>query len=285
MSHEHGAASFANGVRQIVARAGLALLGMILSGMAAGQPASWSVHPGLTDRWTFEAGAFFPKIDTTASLNSTGGAIGTSVNFENELGFEDSETVGSFLARVRLGERWRIEFEYFALNRTSSRTISRTIQWGDTTFPFSTEVRGEFDSDIYRLSGGYSFIKNNQGELGAVLGLHVTDFNMSLRSTNLSGQTGEAIAPLPTIGLYGSYAFTPRWLLSGRVDYFSLDYDDYDGSLLNLTAAIDYRFTKNFGIGAGWRHVDYDLTVTKTKLSGNVNYKFSGPVVYLVASF
>src|SRR5262249_19585565 len=148
-----------------------------------------------------------------------------------------------------------------------------------------TVVSSDFDSDIYRLSAGYSFVKTNEAELGVALGLHVTDFKLSLNATGIGGQTGDTLAPLPTIGGDGADALTPRGLLSGRVDYFSLNYQDYDGRLLNFSAGVDYRFTRNFGVGLGYRYVDYDLTVTKAKFDGGVNYNFKGPVLYLVGSF
>ena len=191
----------------------------------------------------------------------------------------------SILGKLRLGERWRIEGEYFALNRSGSRAINKTINWGGNTYPIGITVNSEFDSDIYRLSAGYSFIKSTEAELGVALGLHVTDFTMSLAGANVARRTGDALAPLPTIGFYGSYAFTPRWLLSGRVDIFSFSYNEFDGSLVNAVAAVDYRFTRNFGIGLGYRYVDYDLDVTKSSFSGAVQYRFSGPVLYLVGSF
>ena len=79
-------------------------------------------------------------------------------------------------------------------------------------------------------------------------------------------KAGDALAPLPTIGFYGAYAFTPRWLLSGRVDFFSMSYGDYDGSLTDVSAGVDYRFSRNFGVGVGYRYVDYDVDVTRTRL-------------------
>ena len=222
---------------------------------------------------------------TTARLDSTTLGAGTSVSFEDDLGLDDREVSVSILGKLRLGERWRIEGEYFALNRSGTRVINKTINWGGNIYPIGITVDSEFDSDIYRLSAGYSFIKSTEAELGVALGLHVTDFTMSLAGANVARRTGDALAPLPTIGIYGSYAFTPRWLLTGRVDFFSFSYNDYDGSLVNAVAAVDYRFTRNFGIGLGYRYVDYDLDVTKSSFSGAVQYRFSGPVLYLVGSF
>ena len=259
--------------------------GMFLPGLVAGQAPGWTVHPGLQDRWSLEIGAYAPNVKTSASLDSTTTGRGTTVNFEEDLGLSDRKTMGSVLARLRLGERWRIEAEYFVLDRSGTRAINRTINWGGTVYPVGVVVNSEFNSDVYRLSGGYSFVKDAQKEFGVALGLHVTDFAISLAAAGAGARAGEALAPLPTLGLYGAYAFTPKWLLSGRVDYFSLQYEQYDGSLINFTAGIDYRFSRHFGVGLGYRYVDYDVNVTKTNFTGNISYKFSGPMLYATMSF
>ena len=118
-----------------------------------------------------------------------------------------------------------------------------------------------------------------------VLGLHVTDFKASLGAANVGAQTGDALAPLPTVGLYGAYALTPKWLVSARFDYFSLNYNEYDGELKNFTVGVDYRFARHFGAGLAYRYLEYELNSTKPKLTGSVNYQFSGPLLYLTASF
>jgi len=270
---------------QLRVATGMALTGILLSGPAAGQEASGTVHPGLQDRWTLEIGLYAPTVKTSARLDSPTLGIGTAVSFEDNLGLTDRETMGTFLGRVRLGERWRIEAEYFSLDRSGTQTISRTVNWGGNVYSVGAVVNSEFNSDIFRLSGGYSFIKNAQSELGVALGLHVTDFAASLSAASVGTKAGDTLAPLPTIGMYGAYAFTPRWLLSGRIDYFALGYNEYDGSLVNFSAGVDYRFHRNFGVGLGYRYVDYDLDLTKTNFTGNVQYQFSGPVLYAVGSF
>ena len=49
--------------------------------------------------------------------------------------------------------------------------------------------------------------------------------------------------------------------------------------------AVDYRFARNFGVGLGYRYVDYDLDVTRASFTGGVKYEFSGPMLYLIGSF
>jgi len=266
-------------------RVGLALLAMMAAGFAAGQPAALATHPALQDRWHFQLGIYTPNVDTTARLNGAGGLVGTEVSFEEDLGFTERNDMPAVLASVRLGERWKIEAEYLSLRRDNSRALSRTINWGDNAYTVGTTVNSQFSSDIFRLSAGYSFVRDAQKEFGATLGLHTTDFKMTIAAAGIGGDTGEALAPLPTLGFYGAYALTPRWLLSGRVDIFSLQYQEYDGSLTNVTAGVDYRLFRSFGLGAAYRYIDYDLNVTKSKFNGGINYRFSGPMLYLVSSF
>jgi hypothetical protein len=261
----------------------VAALALVLFSSAAS--AQQVAHPALTDRWTFQVGVYAPQVETTASLNGSGGRVGTAISFEDDLNLTDRKTMPAVLASVRLGQRWKIEAEYLSLKRSGTRTATRTINWGDNTYPIGATINSSFDSDIYRLSGGYSFIKDSQRELGVALGVHATDFAASLSAAAGGTRAADTLAPLPTIGVYGAYAFSPQWLVSGRFDYFSLKYEDYDGSLANLSIGVDYRVTRQFAIGLAWRHVDYDVDITKPHYTGGVRYKFNGPALYGALSF
>jgi len=257
-----------------------------LQGSAAGEDtAAGRVHPSLQDKWNIQLGVFSAKIDSSARLDNKTTGAGTTLNLEEDLGLADRKTVGTLLVSVRLGERWKIEAEYFSYNRGNSRALDRTIVWGDNTYPVNTVVTSEFNSDTYRLSGGYSFIREREREFGVTLGLHATHVSTTLSTPGVATRRGEILTPLPTIGVYGAYAFSPKWLLSGRLDYFSLDYENVEGSLVNFTAGVEYRMSRHFGIGAGYRHVDVDLSVSKAEFIVSVNSKLSGPTLFAVASF
>jgi hypothetical protein len=265
-----------------------AAVALALSGLSCA-----ALAEGPQDRYWAELEYFFPTISSTARFDfPSTNAPGTEVRLEDELGLDDRKATPYFTLGARLGDSWRIEFEYYRLNREASRTITRDIQWGDVTYPASATLTTKFDSSVYRLTGGWSFYRTNQAEGGLSFGLHTTDFKLALSGqgngpAGLSLQRGEhdQLVPLPTIGLYGSYQVADQWLLRGRVDYLSLKYEQYDGSLVNWLAAVDWRFAKNWAAGLGYRFVDYKLESTKDNFHGEVNYRFKGPTLYMQANF
>lgn len=249
----------------------------------------------LTQKLWVQIGAFRPSISSHIQVDrSNTGAAGTDLHLEDELGLPEHKTLGTLLVGARFGDRWRAEFEYFSLKRSADKTLLETeIVVDDTTFPISAAVDSEFDSKVARASVGYSFYKTDEAEAGVVAGLHVTRFTFSVEG--LGQVDGSTVAvrreeaahtvPLPTIGAYGTYAFAPSWLASGRADAFAIDYKGHKGRLLNLQANVQYRFTGNFALGVGYRYDQYKVTETRRDPRGELRYTFQGPQVFIDAGF
>ncbi|HTT13165.1 MAG TPA: hypothetical protein VMG60_20015 [Burkholderiaceae bacterium] len=246
-----------------------------------------------TDQYWIGLEYFYPTITSTARVDFPGTNVpGTEVRLEDELGLSDRKGTPYFLAGMRLGQNWRLEFEYYTLNRSATRAIDRDINFGDISFPVSGSVSSKFDSTIYRLTGGYAFFKTKEAEVGGAFGLHMTDFKLQLSGQGngpagfaFQSESRTALVPLPTLGLYGGYVFADQFVVRGRVDWLSLTYDKYHGQLINWFGGVDWRFLKNVGAGVGYRYVDYKLDSTNEHLYGKVVYNFKGPTIYLEAAF
>jgi hypothetical protein len=269
----------------------------LTSGVAVGAAfvafASSAHAQNIEDRYWLEAQAFWPDIDTTVQVEGSGGLIGTEIDLESDLKLKDRKSLPAFFAGARFGDHWSVIGEYYALNRSASASATRDITFDDVTFPAGATISSEFDTDVYRLAVGYSFIRNDKADLGVALGLHATQFSVALEGQGHVGSAAvqtqnrkrDALAPLPTVGLYGAYQATPRLSLGGRVDYLSLKVSDYDGRLINAEARASYRLFKNVGIGVMYRYVDYELDIEKDRWNGEVAYQFKGPAVFLQAAF
>lgn len=264
---------------------------LALSGLAAG--ACLVVSPAraqaLDDKYWIEAGAYWAGISSVARVEPSNPRIpGTTIDFESDLDLDDSEALPSVTAGVRLGGNWSIDAEYYALAREGTRSAGRTIVFDDVVFDVNAAVSSRFDSDIYRLTVGYAFFRNQNLELGGALGVHGTDFDIELAGEASIGGTPVAggvvrrkkvFVPLPTVGVFGTFQVAPKVVVNARVDYLSLSIDRYDGRLLNAQAAVSYRVMKHLDIGAMWRSVDYRLGIERDRWQGQVRYRFSGPAL------
>lgn len=265
----------------------LALVYLSLSSTLHAQAAS--------DRFWIEGGVYFPQVDSSVAVNSKVNAgVGTDIDMEDDLGFDDSATLAAIQAGWRISRKFSVVAEYFSLGRDTTHTTTRSITFDGATYPVSTSLTSEFKSDVYRLYLGYSFVRNDKADLGVALGLHATDFGVSLEGQGRVGGNAGAtlqrraqdfLAPMPTVGLYGSYEVMPRLTLGARADYLSLSVGDYDGELINLQAKVTYRVFENIGIGAAWRYVDYRVDVDKDRYAGRFEYEFNGPSLFLQAGF
>lgn len=248
----------------------------------------------LNQRGWIQLGAFRPSIDSQIQYDKPSiGLTGTDLHLENELGLADRKTLPTLLLGGRLGERGRVEFEYFSLKRNASRTLEAEVTFGDTTYDATATINSEFSSKVYRLSAGYSFLKDEAAEAGVTLGVHVTDFLIALEgigsvnggASSVRRERQDKTVPLPTIGLYGAWAFAPSWEASGRLDVLSLKVREYKGTLLNAQANLFYRFNPNIALGLGYRYDDYRLKANRDDWTGRVEYTFKGPQVVLDAGF
>jgi len=249
---------------------------------------------GINDNYWFEAEAFWPKVDTNIEVSSvTNNTVGTNIDFEKDLDYNNSKTLPAFAIGARITNSFRVEAEYYSLGRKSSTTLARDIEFDDVLYKTGADVRSKFDSSVYRFTVGYSFYRKPNAEIGASLGLHATDFLISLEgqgtvngvTSQIEARRKKVLAPLPTLGLYGSFEVAPRFVLGGNVDWLKLKVGDYDGRLLNFEAKASYRVMKNVALGVMYRSVDYRVDVEKPEWVGSLRYKFHGPAVFLHAGF
>ena len=242
-------------------------------------------HPALTDRFYFSAGAFFPQTTTSAQLQNSTTGFGANVDFENALGMATDKSVPIVSGRWRLGERWRVEAEYFQLNRSASKVIDRNITWGDTTYPINASVSSKFNFSDLRVSAGYAFFRRPDKEVGVGAGLHIAQYDVSLSANGSATESTSVTAPLPVLSLYSQFALTERWALSARLDRFVLKYDTFDGSITAVGLDIMYQPFRHVGIGLGTRSLYIDASAENNNRKAIFRQTFQGPLLFVNVSF
>ncbi len=245
------------------------------------------------DKYWLRGAIYSADVDSSIAVNAINGSIGTDVDFETDLKLDERRVLPSFSGGVRLGSRWQITADIYTLKREGTRAINRELVVDDVVYPVGATISSGFRSTTYRIAAGYSFLRGQGYEAGASLGVHLTDFSVFLEGQGSVGGAGASVerrnrqllAPLPTIGLYGSYEAVKDVTIGARVDYLKLKISDFTGALINAEAGVTWRFHENIGIGAMYRHVDYDLDVEKDNWDGGIGYRFSGPMLFVEIGF
>jgi hypothetical protein len=267
--------------------------GAISAGLALGLAAPAGAQ-ALHDRFWLETGIFLPSVDTDVSLTRNNSSNpGTRIDFERDLDLAGHKTLPSVYGGARLGSGFSISAEYYALGRNGEKSVTRDLVFDDVTYPAGAKVSSKFDTDIYRLSLGWAFVRKPSWEMGVALGLHATDIKTELSGQGRIGaatsqtyvRRDKVLAPLPTIGLFASVEPVKDLTFSTRVDVLSLKIDKYDGRLINAQLAMSWRFMRNIGAGVAYRYVDYRLDVTETNAIGRFAYKYHGPSLFLTFGF
>jgi hypothetical protein len=182
-----------------------------------------------------------------------------------------------------------LDFGYSQVNRSESETLDQSLSFGDiVTLPAGSSFEGEFNTSLTRLSLGYSVLRNEKSELGLSLGVAALGLEDSISFTPAGGPTiglveSDSTEPLGTIGVYGTYAFSPSWLVAGRIGYLGFDFGDIGGAIWDAYGAVEYRPWKNIGFGLAYVYTDADITLTEKNV--DVDFEYKGPFAYLTFGF
>ena len=242
-------------------------------------------HPLLQDEFFFRLGGYYPRSITAAALAPSTGGTGAFVDFENTLDLEKRNLVPIADFMWHFKKHWRMEVDYFAVDRSATRTLASDVVWGDQTFPAGSVVDSTFDFSDLRVSAAYAFFQRPDKELGVGLGLHVADIKAHIQSSGTTTDAAAVTAPLPVINLYGMFALTDEWAVSMNADWLSLAYGDYSGDVRNMALDLLYQPYRHIGFGLGVRSLTIDIEIDHPDWDGAARVTFQGPTAYVTYSF
>jgi hypothetical protein len=270
----------------------------VLGALAMVPACAQSGAQGLLDNsFVFNAGAFVMGTDIKASLNGQS-VNNPEIDFDETFGTASDSTRGRVDALWRINPRHQLRFVYFNNSNSRTKVLDRDLAWGDNVYQIGAEVTSESKFTVYELAYEYAFMRSPSYEVAAIIGLHATDLSLTLSGTanildangNVSQagfvtKTGEALAPLPVIGIRGGWVVAPQWYVDGQAQLFSLNSGPYGGRWSDVRVNVTWMFHRNFGVGLGYDRYQSRIDVEKSGFEGRVKLGYSGLQAFLTGTF
>ena len=239
------------------------------------------------DPFNLSLGAYFvTRTNGTIRLDRTTGpvSIGTSIDWERDLGGETSMTVPRIDGYYRFAPKHRVDFSWYKIDRTGTIFTQRGIDFGNINFPQGSAIESKLNTETTKVTYTYSFYRTPEIETSISAGLHVTKLEASLTAAGLGLAESNAVtAPLPVIGFRLDYALTPKWWMRGKYELFFLDsVQSYTGALSDFTFSIEHRTFTHLGFGLGLNRSSLDLEVDDGTKKGSFSSTLNGLMVFAV---
>lgn len=174
------------------------------------------INPG-EETLIFTGGVFLPSFDTSARVDTSLG-LGTEIDLEDDLDLSSSETTFWGDVSWRFARKHRLSIAYFDFTRDASAVANKELTIGDETFPVGASLSTELKFQIVPIAYTYSFMNEENYEFGASLGVHWYTLELSVSGSASVGNQAAGLsasadgdAPMPLLGLFFDYHFTPRW--------------------------------------------------------------------------
>jgi hypothetical protein len=145
---------------------------------------------------------------------------------------------------------------------------------------------------ITRIFFGRSLFTKPGHEFGAGAGIHWIKIDAFIEGEIITGgpnefhrEAVETSLPLPNIGAWYMYSWSPKWLVDARLDWLSASIGNYSGGLWHAQGGIHYQISSTFGIGFAYSNFVLDLDVDESDWHGFIETRQNGPRLELTASW
>jgi hypothetical protein len=251
------------------------------------------VHPYMTEKFFLDLGVFFPDRELRVRVNGRVVGAPQDIDFEDELKLKKSDETFDIEFGWRFGKKWSLLTQYFESSGATGVVLEEDVEWGDVIFEQGSNVTAGQDFSLIRVFFGRDFATSERHDVGVGLGFHWLEVGAFIEGTAIitgggTSSTRESVrvaAPLPNIGAWYRYSWSPKWAMRFRYDWFSASVGEYDGTMTNASIGLNYQMFENFGIGMNYNDFELDVGINKSDWNGSLRTSYKGLFVYVSANW
>src|SRR5271154_6278478 len=113
--------------------------------------------------------------DTNFQIDSSAGLPGTPVHAEDQFGLDKNDFEAKIDLVVRAGERHRLRFDYFSLDRSGQTLVTEPIVFRDVVLQPGDPLQSDLSIRTFGITYEYSFLHSDKYEVAATFGVADTD--------------------------------------------------------------------------------------------------------------
>jgi outer membrane protein len=209
--------------------------------------------------------------------------IGTPIDLEKDLGFDDSQDY--FVeGALQLGS-FRLSGSYTPLEFKGLGTLSQNFNFNGQTFSGSAQTASDVNIDLLDVGLAWYLINFDdlpvRLQLGPELSVKYVQADLSVvgESTSAPGvvvtETESADVPIPTLGARARVGIADFMAVIGRVGY--LEYND--NSFLDADAQIEFSPIPLVGVFGGYRYLDIQVDDSGVLIDATFSGPYAGALV------
>lgn len=260
----------------------------LLTALACALPLTARAAEG-DDRFTLRLGAM--DVDAQGELTANTVFDGAEQAFSQDFDFGSKEIVPRIDGAFRFGDRSRLVFDYFRYDKDRTATLESDLSFDDTTIPAGSFARAETEFQLASLMYDFAVVDGERFGLGLQVGAEWAKLEGRLHAEagadvydDSSSEDGFA----PVVGARMTFTPSDKWLVNVQGQYLDADwgdFGDYEGSISRANALVEYRFTPNFGVFAGYDWFKLDARKHGGDGSLGLDQRFRGPVAGVTFAF
>lgn len=231
-------------------------------------------------------------IDSVIRVDSSDGAIGVAVDFEDDLAIDKQFDAWMLEGEYGFSRRHYLAFRYYEYQRKGRVVIDKDITFADTTFDEDRLVTSQFNSKILELFYQRRFHTNSQVVFDLGAGLRFDHLNIHLMSvtTNLvvveqdfESASGTLIMPMFVANSY--IALNESIYIGSKMKQFFLESGNVKGAFSALEAFVQYDLSSSFALGLSVAKTSTDIETDSRDLQGEYNHVARTVFTYLSYKF
>lgn len=261
----------------------LGSLTIVLAPLTVSAQETGDYHPFLSDKFHIGIGVFSPQ--KSFEITVDGSDPGRNIDFDETLKTDSSETTPSLDFRWRFGKKWSFWGQFWKVDSGGGTELTQDVEWEDLVFKKGSFVNAGTDMTVARLFFGRTLMSGPQYEFGLGAGFHWMEVgafiegDIILEGGGTEFQRGDVDAsfPLPNLGAWYIYSWSPKWMALVRADWLSVTIGDYSGDLWSASAGLHFQASNRIGFGLSYNAFDLGVDVDKIDWRGKAGSTQHGP--------